>query len=77
MTNRHTCLASTGVLVRAAGFRQRFQPEESGNLLQAVQMPEEISEAHLRVGMYLEAPMPLLSVFCRRLTLVEPCRNTP
>ena len=37
----------------------------------------EIFEAHLRVGMDLEAPIPPLSQFCCRLTVVEPCRNTP
>ena len=37
----------------------------------------EIFEAHLRVGMDLEAPPHApLSKFCRRLIVVEPSRNT-
>ena len=43
------------------GLGQQRRPEENRSLWQTVQMPAEISEAHLRVGMYLEAPIPLLS----------------
>ena len=60
MINRHTLLASTVVLVQLVGVWQQARPEENRSLLQTVQMPAEMSEAHLRVGMNLEAPIPPL-----------------
>ena len=77
MIDSHTHKASAAVLVQVGGAEQQGRLEENRSLWQAVQIPAEISEAHLRVGMDCATPVPLLSVFCRRLTLVEPCLNTP
>ena len=43
------------------GVGQQRRSEENRSLWQAVEMPAEISEAHLRVGMDPIAPMPLAS----------------
>ena len=46
---------------QVGGVGQRMWPEENRSLWKTVQMPAEISEVHLRVGMCLEAPIPLTS----------------
>ena len=58
MVNRHTYQASTAVLVWLGVLWQQARPEENRSLWQALQMPAEMSEAHLRVGMDPTAPGP-------------------
>ena len=58
MVNRHNPLASTAVLVQVGGVWQQGRSEESRTLWQPAQIPAEMSESHLRVGMSSAAPMP-------------------
>ena len=51
MINRHSCQAGTAVFVRVGGVWQQGRPEENRSLRQTAEMPVEISEAHLPVGM--------------------------
>ena len=58
MVNRHSHWPGTAVLVRVGGVWQQGRPEENRSLWQAAEMPVEISEAHLRLGMDLNTPTP-------------------
>ena len=58
MVNRHTYQASTAELLGPGVVWQQARPEENRSLWKAVQIPAEISEAHLRVDMAPETPIP-------------------
>ena len=66
-----------GVEDHLASSRTNGESRSNRPLPHAFQKTAEIFEAHLRVGIDLEAPIPPLSQFCCRLTVVEPGRNTP
>ena len=61
MINRYSYRAGTAVFVRVGGVWQQGRPEENRSLWQTAEMPAEISEAHLRLGMDPIAPVPLAS----------------
>ena len=77
MVNRHTYQASTAVLVRLGVLWQQARPEENRSLWQTVEMPAEISEDHLRVGIDPAAPMPPCSVLPLDWVVAQSAERAP